>query len=185
MIVAGSGHRPNKLGGYEIEASIKIAHLAGLVLDHYTPTVVISGMAQGWDMHLAQAAYDRKIPFHAYIPFDGQEYVWPSATRYYYRALLKKAALVKICSPGDYSPRVMQIRNQMMVNDCDLLIALWNGTPGGTANCLQYAHAVNTPVINVWPNLEEVLAGKEPVFEDAPYEEIPKEDSDWLEDAPW
>lgn len=157
MIIAGTGHRPNKLGGYEVEASMKVARLANLVLEHYQPTLVISGMAQGWDMALAQAAYDQKIPFHAYVPFEGQEYVWPVATRYYYQALLKRAELVKICSKGDYTPKAMQVRNEAMVNKCDLLAALWNGTPGGTANCLQYATFVNTPYINVWSKYEEIL----------------------------
>lgn len=185
MKLAGTGHRPNKLGGYEVEASMKVAQLANMVLEYYSPTLVISGMAQGWDQALAQAAYDRKIPFHAYIPFEGQEYVWPSVSRYYYRALLAKAALVKVCSPGDYSPRAMQVRNQAMVNDCDLLIALWNNTPGGTANCLQYAAAVNTPYINVWSNFEELLAGKEVLFPEHTSEDMDdcppwNEEGDWL-----
>ena len=108
-------------------------------------------------MALAQAAYGRKIPFWAYIPFEGQDLVWPSATRLYYRALLERAALVKVCSPGGYSPKAMQVRNECMVKDCDLLIALWNGSAGGTANCLQYATFTNTPYVNVWSNYQELL----------------------------
>lgn len=157
MILAGTGHRPDKLGGYDTASSMKVADLATRILDHYQPTVVISGMAQGWDMALAQAAYGRKIPFRAYIPFEGQHLVWPSATRLYYQALLEKAVVVKVCSPGGYSPKAMQVRNECMVNDCDLLIALWNGSAGGTANCLQYATFTNTPFINVWPNYQELL----------------------------
>lgn len=157
MILAGTGHRPDKLGGYDTHASMRVADLATRILDHYEPTVVISGMAQGWDMALAQAAYGRKIPFRAYIPFEGQELVWPSATRLYYRALLERADVVKVCSPGGFTRKAMQVRNECMVNDCDLLIALWNGSAGGTANCLQYASFTNTPFVNVWSNYQELL----------------------------
>jgi hypothetical protein len=157
MILAGTGHRPDKLGGYGPRSSTVVMNLATQILDHYQPSVVISGMAQGWDMALAQAAYGRKIPFRAYLPFVGQHLVWPASTRAYYTALLGKAEVVKVCSPGGYSPRAMQIRNECMVNDCDLLIALWNGSPGGTANCLQYATFVNVPFINVWSNYQELL----------------------------
>jgi uncharacterized phage-like protein YoqJ len=152
MIIAGTGHRPDKLGGYDPHTSLKVARLAVRVLEHYQPQLVISGMAQGWDMALAQAAVSLKIPYHAYVPFNGHHLVWPSATKAYYRALLARAEVLEVCSAGDYTPRAMQIRNQRMVNKCDFLAALWNGSPGGTANCLSYATFTNTPFINFWPH---------------------------------
>ena len=44
----------------------------------------------------------------------------------------------------------MQIRNQWMVDNCELLIAVFDGTSGGTANCVNYAKSIrkNTVVIN-------------------------------------
>ena len=38
-----------------------------------------------------------------------------------------------------YHPAKMQKRNEFMVDNCDILIALWNGTSGGTKNCINYA----------------------------------------------
>ena len=151
MILAGTGHRPDKLGGYDPHAVNQVMRFAEQVLTANKPSVVISGMALGWDIALAQAAVNLGIPFRAYIPFVGQEQVWPSASRLYYKALLAKAQETKICSTGGYTKASMQIRNQNMVDDCDVVAALWNGSPGGTSNCLTYAMFVGKPYINYWP----------------------------------
>jgi uncharacterized phage-like protein YoqJ len=118
-------------------------------------------MALGWDMALAQAAVNLQIPFHAYVPFVGQEHVWPISTRLYYKALLRLAREVVICTDGGYSKEAMQTRNQRMVDDCDMLLALWNGSPGGTENCLVYAMTVGKPFINLWSEYVD-----EPVIND-------------------
>ena len=63
MIVAGTGHRPNKLGGYNNESFLKLVNIAEDALKQMEVTEVISGMALGWDMALAQAAINLNIPF--------------------------------------------------------------------------------------------------------------------------
>jgi uncharacterized phage-like protein YoqJ len=151
MIIAGTGHRPDKLGGYDPYTNSRVLSLAMDVLRQNQPSTVISGMAQGWDMAIAQAAVNLNIPFHAYIPFVGQELVWPSATRLYYKALLQQAQHVVVCSEGGYTKAAMQVRNQRMVDECDLLVALWNGSKGGTENCVLYAILTGRPYINYWP----------------------------------
>ncbi len=37
-----------------------------------------------------------------------------------------------------------------MVNNCDMLIAVWDGSDGGTANCVKYAQSkgVDIRIIN-------------------------------------
>ena len=49
MIICGTGHRPNKLGGYTQAAQLKLYNVAVEVLEELKPTTVISGMAIGWD----------------------------------------------------------------------------------------------------------------------------------------
>ena len=151
MIVAGTGHRPDKLGGYSPHTTLRVLQLATTYLQEAKPSVVISGMAQGWDMALAQAAINLGMPFWAYIPFEGQEQVWPAATRLYYKALLEKAERIVVCCPGGSKPASMQIRNQRMVDDCTSVVALWDGSNGGTSNCVAYAMFVGKPLINLWP----------------------------------
>lgn len=166
MIIAGTGHRPDKLGGYDPHTTKRVLEFATQVLQYHQPSTVITGMAQGWDMAMAQAAVNLGIPFHAYVPFHGQEQVWPSATRLYYKALLRLAQHVIVVTDGGYSKAAMQARNQRMVDDCDLLLALWNGSKGGTENCLLYAMLTGRPYINYWPQFigsltdaDEVPAG--------------------------
>jgi uncharacterized phage-like protein YoqJ len=151
MIIAGTGHRPDKLGGYDPHTTRKVLTFAEAALRHYQPSTVITGMAQGWDMALAQASINLNIPFHAYVPFIGQEQVWPSATRLYYKALLQHAQHVIVCSPGGYTKQAMQVRNQRMIDQCELLLALWNGSSGGTGNAIAYATFLNKPYVNLWP----------------------------------
>lgn len=151
MIVAGTGHRPDKLGGYRQSVLDRLIDLALDSLRSIKPKLVITGMALGWDTALALASIELGVPFHAYVPFKGQELAWPKDSQIKYRDLLKSSDKVVVCSPGDYSNEKMQIRNEQMVNDSDLLMALWNGSPGGTRNCLEYAGSVKRKIVNVWP----------------------------------
>lgn len=160
MIIAATGHRPDKLGGYDPATTKRVLEFATSALREHQPSTVISGMAQGWDMAIAQAAVNLGIPFHAYIPFVGQHQVWPSSTRLYYQALLRHAQHVIVCSEGGYTKTAMQVRNQRMVDDCDLLLTLWNGSKGGTENCLLYAMMKSRPYVNYWPQFV-MQAGEE------------------------
>lgn len=171
VIIAGTGHRPDKLGGYEIEATMRVIDFATKVMATRQPSRIITGMAIGWDMALAQAAINLGISYHAYVPFEGQELKWPMSTRLYYKVLLTKAEHVKICSTGGYSKASMQLRNQQMVDDCDVIAALWNGSPGGTENCLSYAMLVGKPYVNYWGEFVVALG------EDAPPNPVL---NDWL-----
>jgi uncharacterized phage-like protein YoqJ len=154
MILAGTGHRPDKLGGYFDHIHIRLLALARAELTRLRPSLVISGMALGWDQALAQAAVDLGIPFDAYLPFIDQDLTWPLAARARYWDLLKRAHDGIYCSPGLYAPWKMQKRNERMVDASDLLLALWDGTPSGTANCVRYAKRVGRPIENVWTNAE-------------------------------
>lgn len=151
MKVAGTGHRPDKLGGYTPEVMENLVKVAEDYLRKFEEIpVVISGMALGWDQALAQAAINCNCPLHAYVPFAGQEKAWPIESQKYYNKLLEKAAIVHICSAGPYEPWKMQKRNVLMVDHCDILLAMYNGTAGGTENCIKYAQLKKKPVVNLW-----------------------------------
>lgn len=45
----------------------------------------------------------------------------------------------------------MQNRNKKMVDACDKLIAIFDGTNGGTANCVNYAKYINKEIIIINP----------------------------------
>lgn len=145
MRVAFTGHRPDKLGGYVIPNPTyhKVVTQIHDQLVRLKPTQVISGMALGVDQWAAEIALDLDIPLLAAIPFKGQEATWPDDSKKKYHALLSKAAkVVAVCEPG-YAAWKMFKRNEWMVDNCDLLIAVWDWSPGGTAGCIKYAQKVD------------------------------------------
>ena len=156
MIIAGTGHRPNKLGGYSDVAFDALCEIIHAWLDE-NPRVekIISGMALGWDMALADTAVVRGIPLVAAAPFVGQERMWPDKSKRIYQELLSGASEVVVVSEGEYAPWKMQVRNKWMVDNCDTVLAIWNGTDGGTANCVRYAQAANKPIVNLWDKYEQ------------------------------
>ena len=150
-IIAGTGHRPNKLGGYTDYAWQRLLLTAERAIELLEPTTVISGMALGWDQALAMKAHEMGIPFIAAVPFVGQESVWPAQSKQRYYDLLSNAEdVVTVCS-GGYSALSMQRRNEWMVDNCDGVLALWDGSSGGTGNCVNYVKHVKRPMKNAWP----------------------------------
>ena len=53
---------------------------------------------------------------------------------------------------GDYHPAKMDLRNRYMVDNSDLVIAVWNGTKGGTCNCVKYAKKKDKSIIFINPD---------------------------------
>lgn len=150
MIICGTGHRPDKLGGYGDDIKIKLQSIAIDWLTKNNTDGVISGMALGWDQALACAAISLRIPLLAALPFKNQDCKWPRKSQQEFKSILERASKIVIVSEGEFSSKKMQIRNEYMVNNCDLVLALWNGSSGGTANCIQYAKSIKKPIVNLW-----------------------------------
>jgi uncharacterized phage-like protein YoqJ len=153
MILAYTGHRPSKLGGFSLPnpTYVKVCQATEKVLRELKPEKVLSGFAIGFDQYGAYIAHKLGIPFEAIIPFDGQCNAWPAQAQRTYHKLLKLAANVVIVSEGGYSPTAMQKRNEYLVDHCDQLLACWDGSSGGTKNCLDYVATKKKPVIRINP----------------------------------
>ena len=152
MTLAFTGHRPDKLGGYKIpncQFSL-VVELIHDVLVEMKPSSVISGMALGVDLWAPEIAMDLGIYTVAAIPFEGQESNWPVESQERYRALLNAVSDVKVVSPGGYAPWKMQYRNEWMVDHSNFVVAVWDGTPGGTANCMKYIMDKKVPFRNLY-----------------------------------
>ena len=158
-VIAFSGHRPDKLPnketGYNIPnpTYIHVCKQIDKALRELKPEKVISGMALGVDQWGAMIAYKLGIPFLAAIPFENQECKWPEKSQESYRLLRKLASEEVIVSPGGYSANKMQVRNKWMVDHCDKLIAVWDGSQGGTGNCVDYARSVNKDIYLIDPRI--------------------------------
>lgn len=159
--IAVTGHRPGKLFGYNINS------------DQYTPvrkffrkviaTVrinhpvieAISGMALGADTIWAQEAIAQGIKLHSYVPFVGQHRIWYPESVAVYKELLKKAGQITVVTQGEVPQtqvaKAMNTRNHAMVDACDLLVAIWDGSSGGTGNCVQYARGKGVKILVYHP----------------------------------
>lgn len=151
MILAVTGHRPDKLGGWHIpnptfEEVVKRMDVALMAL---RPEIVITGMSLGVDQWMAELCIENDIPFWAAVPFQGQESVWPDHSKARYHELLAHAAKIHIISPGPYERHKMHIRNRWMVKNCNTLLAVWDGSSGGTSNCVNTAYELGRKVLRM------------------------------------
>jgi len=163
MKIAITGHRPNKLGNdYDLTSPLiqkiksRIITVIGNVvaMDASNPKPrLITGMALGIDTLFAKIAIELNIPFIAAIPCLRHDSKWIDKSRYEYgQILMNKLCTVHLVSNCEYNSSVMQKRNKWMVDNCDHLIAVWDGTSGGTANCVRYAESVKKNIFRIDPN---------------------------------
>jgi uncharacterized phage-like protein YoqJ len=126
--------------------------LAQQVLSELEPDHVISGMAIGWDLAVAEAAASLHVPWTAAIPFLGQDDRWAPVDRQRYARLLCFATEIKILY-ARHSPDVYRYRDEWMVDHADLVLALFDELAprqSGTGMTVRYAQRKSVPVLNVW-----------------------------------
>lgn len=115
----------------------------------------ISGMALGFDMIVAEIILELKkvysqIKLICAIPCKNQAKYWSFEQKIRYKKLLKSADIVRYIS-DDYSPNCMLERNAYMINNSSLIIALYDGTGGGTAYTLKLAKEKQLNIVIIKP----------------------------------
>ena len=155
MIVAFTGHRPDKLGGYIIPNPTYdyVMEQLTIKLMDLEPDCCISGMALGFDQYAAKLCIQLGIPVIAAIPFKEQPIKWNKDNRRHYNELLDCCRDIVIVTKGGYANWKFQERNKWMVDNSDQLVSCWNGTKGGTKHCRDYAIKVEKVVTNINPLL--------------------------------
>lgn len=154
MNICFTGPRPNQLFGYESLIPYEEQIITPLMkcLEQYHGAKFITGGAQGFDMCAFWAARRLHEYTSVYVPFEGQASRWSEYGVFgqadYFR-MLELADEVQMLSGiprGDDVGRLLHVRNQMMVNDSDFVIALlhgrserWESASGGTSSCVRYA----------------------------------------------
>lgn len=154
MILAITGHRPSKLpGGYDESSPGRIAlreKLESEVL-RINPHTLISGMALGVDTIAAEIALAHYIALVCAVPFCGQELRWNQESQKRFLRILSNAHQIEyVCDPG-YAAWKMQKRNEWMVDHCTELLAVWDGSAGGTGNCVTYAKKKGVKINRIDP----------------------------------
>lgn len=167
MKIGVTGHRPEKLiGGWKAYEQNGIGAFAFIetlraYFDMLGATTVVSGMAVGFDTMAALATgwnneRNTYIKLHAYVPFEGHHKRWQKYEQETLQFLLDLPYCTKYVpdfKPTTYQEVCMMLnkRNQDIVDSgIEVLVALWNGTPGGTGNCVKYAQKQGVTVLNVW-----------------------------------
>ncbi len=134
--VAFTGHRHLKFADVE-QSLIK-------VYSDFPGAMWITGGAYGLDSHAARFALDNSIPLWLVLPFPAKILCarWPSgdARDLLFRSV-KDCTRLSVVSPV-FSMASYQRRNECMVDAADVLAAFFDGSPGGTANCVHYASKV-------------------------------------------
>lgn len=165
-VVGITGHRPDKLGGWQIPNATQMAVVRGIeaALLELKPSALITGMALGVDQWAAEVCIHHKIPFAAFVPYPDYGDNWPPHSQAHYRWLLSKAYQTVYVNPNPgYDPRKLHSRNAWIVENCALLLAVYNGTPGGTQSCLGVAARFNRPV-RYLPIPEQALPVPAPIM---------------------
>lgn len=148
--VAFTGHRPQKLPfGFDetdprcVDFKRRLCNsIEMMILEGYTH--FISGGALGMDMYAAEAVLTLReqypeITLEIAIPHDGQTAKWPQSLRDRAERIREEADVITWIA-HEYTKRCLFDRNYYMVSHCNVLLACFDGQPGGTARTIETAH---------------------------------------------
>lgn len=149
MILGISGHRA--LYSFPNSRREVVRDKAKSVLLDLNPSSVITGMAIGFDMLIADLCVENSIPFVAAVPFKGQEAYWSASDQKHYNGLLAQADDVVVVSRGGMAGWKYQARNQFIVDKSDMMFFFYSGAASGTKNCFDYAEKQRKRYVRINP----------------------------------
>jgi hypothetical protein len=129
--------------------------LEKLKSEHPARWTALSSIATGGDMLFAESALALGLPWHLMLPMplerfreDFRDAEWPAV-----EALMRRASHVDITSDNTDDSREHDYLDCGLetVNECDVLVALWDGREargvGGTAEIVAYARKLAKPLL--------------------------------------
>ncbi|NMW01910.1 DUF1273 family protein [Bacillus safensis] len=160
--VCFTGHRPQKLGGYDmknptmLKLKEKLLEVIEILIEENECERFITGGALGadtaafWCVHIMKKKYPH-IKNIVAVPFENQDKKWSAEQQAWYRKMLDKADEVinvdeiekykdNTVPNGEYSVAKLSRRNEYMVDHSKDIVAIYDGSKSGTSNCLYYAH---------------------------------------------
>ena len=143
MRIALTGHRPKRLKGQED----KIRKWIDEQLEKYnTPengrVYAFSGMAQGADQIFAKSAINHGCFTICCFPYRKKNF-HPEV-----KAIMNKANSNRFISEKYTGNKVYWLRDKYLVDNCDVLLAVWDGKKkGGTWITVKYAQEIGKSII--------------------------------------
>jgi len=158
---AFTGHRPSKLPwGFREDdprcLALKdrlydvVSALYGGGIRHF-----LCGMALGCDQYFAEAVLALQeehpdITLEAAVPCETQALHWSAEQRARYDRLVARCDDVTLIS-RDYTPTCMRDRNRYMVDRAAVLVAVYDGSRGGTQQTVDYARKLDREILLLRP----------------------------------
>jgi len=102
------------------------------VLDYSGRIAILSGGSVGVDRRAAEYAADNDVPFFLYKPYH------------------------LVDNKVEYRPRYFFTRNAQIVDNCDMLIAFWDGTSNGTRDTIKLAGKKGKDVVIIKPDRDAI-----------------------------
>jgi len=162
-----TGHRPQKLGGfdpYSKDNRVMLNKLREVIVDHIENkdvSLFITGMALGIDMWAARIVLALKpkypqLQLVAAVPCKNQHKKWVIQSKMEWEKIIGMCDKVHYVSDEEYTPWCMNVRNEWMVDNSDYVIAVHDGSKGGTHNCKQYAKKKDKTITTLHPKTLEM-----------------------------
>lgn len=147
-----TGHRPENMEHSETDIRPRIEQAIETAMEKGIMTF-ITGMAMGTDIWAAEIVLEKKeknrnIRLICALPHPNFEKRRSIVEQTRFRDILKNADDVILVNRRYFSG-CYHVRNKWMVDHSEMVIAVYNGSAGGTRNTVAYARSSGIDVVNI------------------------------------
>lgn len=154
-----TGHRPHHLDAdQQAWSQVMLARVAAQLAGMHGARHCISGLALGADTWWAVAGLAAGMRLHVYVPFEAQAAKWSGEQQALWRQLRAAASREVLVGGRDYDVRMLHARNDAMLADADLVVALLrsDATSGGTHSTVSKGRHSGRPMLLLDPVTQRV-----------------------------
>ena len=156
---AFSGHRPEKLPWGTDETDPRCRALKIMITRELEKLCrsgcrrFYCGMSRGADMYFLEALTELRetwpLTLEAVVPCAVQSEYWIREDQLRYLGALKLCDRTTVLE-DTYTAGCMLRRNRFMVDHSDILMTVFDGSPGGTAATVRYARSRGLRIVSIW-----------------------------------
>ncbi len=163
QICAFTGLRPEKLPVLTDTTSHEYAVLRQRIKNEVYRLITednvstfLCGMARGIDLICGRIVLELKeqhpdITIESVIPYEEQAAAWSESDRDEYFDIAEHCDIETMLQT-QYTRGCLQKRNRYLVDNADIVLAVWNGTSGGTAYTVSYAQKKGKTLVIINPD---------------------------------